>query len=560
MNRWIKFGGIAALIFLVFALVESVLLTSLLGVGGALESFFVLGNLFLGVVLLALWFWFAGLKNIGAVGQAAIGRTARFGYNASAYLVVFVGILVAINWLASRYDSRWDFTEQSVYSLSPQSRDVLAGLKKPLRLVGLKGQSVARLGREGQDIGRATKELFELYLHSNHSMLSVEQFDPQAKPGLVEKYGFKGGNLLYLEYGEGDTKAVSRIDQVSEEAVTNAILKLQRGAAKKVYYLTGHDEPSLSSVGPEGVGLLKEAIANEHFTIEELFLAQSGAVPADAAAVMLVAPARTFGSGEKDALIKYVEAGGHLLLLPQRKMTVSDPVFDEVRSLANHFGIEIGDNLVLDRVARLFAAPEIGAQPVVRTYGSHPITKDFTPTTVTVFNAAASVRSKAKSMDGVTYTDLLKSSQTAWAETNLSALFADEPSADADDSDIKGPVSMGVVYEKRLKSEPEAAGKSAEDSATKSSRVVVIADGDWVLNSNLNVYANKDLVLNSINWIAGEEGGVSIRPRSLRESAAPIEQETFLRLITASFMIPELILMFGLVVWWRRRNNPSRAG
>ena len=71
-------------------------------------------------------------------------------------------------------------------------------------------------------------------------------------------------------------KAVSRIDEANENAVTNAIIKLQRGEAKKIYYVTGHEEPNLKSMHPEGLGRLAEAIANEHLTIDELLLGQAG--------------------------------------------------------------------------------------------------------------------------------------------------------------------------------------------------------------------------------------------------------------------------------------------
>ncbi|RIL09962.1 MAG: hypothetical protein DCC75_05385, partial [Proteobacteria bacterium] len=57
-----------------------------------------------------------------------------------------------------------------------------------------------------------------------------------------------------------------------------------------------------------------------------------------------------------------------------------------------------------------------------------------------------------------------------------------------------------------------------------------------------------------INWLSGEEGGISIRPKSLRESIAPITRDSFLIILVSSFLIPELILIFGLIVWWRRKT------
>jgi hypothetical protein len=87
------------------------------------------------------------------------------------------------------------------------------------------------------------------------------------------------------------------------------------------------------------------------------------------------------------------------------------------------------------------------------------------------------------------------------------------------------------------------------------SRVVVFGDVTWAQNGNLSAMGNRDMALNSINWTVGEEGGVAIGPKSIRASAAPIPQATFNVILALSFLGPELILLFGLFVWWRRRAS-----
>ena len=86
-------------------------------------------------------------------------------------------------------------------------------------------------------------------------------------------------------------------------------------------------------------------------------------------------------------------------------------------------------------------------------------------------------------------------------------------------------------------------------------RVVVFGDATWVQNGNLTAMGNRDVALNAVNWVLGEEGGVAIGPKSIRVSAAPIPQATFNVILALSFLGPELILIFGLFVWWRRRAS-----
>jgi ABC-type uncharacterized transport system involved in gliding motility auxiliary subunit len=122
--------------------------------------------------------------------------------------------------------------------------------------------------------------------------------------------------------------------------------------------------------------------------------------------------------------------------------------------------------------------------------------------------------------------------------------------------DLAGPVSVAAAYERKLSppKDPAAAVDSTEVSFEKTARVVVFGDSDWIVNANIAIYANRDFVLNALNWVIGEEGGVTIRPRQMRFSNAPIQSDTFIWLLVLSFLVPELILILGLVIWWRRRT------
>jgi ABC-type uncharacterized transport system involved in gliding motility auxiliary subunit len=282
--------------------------------------------------------------------------------------------------------------------------------------------------------------------------------------------------------------------------------------------------------------------------VQGIVLSQVGSIPQDAAAVMLIAPKKPLLQEERDLLVKYVEGGGRLLMMTDPRSA------GDVRELASKFGISVGDNVVIDQIQRLFAGPTLGAQPIVVDYADHPIAKDFNQQTISIFNIASTVSASGKNDAAVTYTELLKSSPTAWGETDLSGVFdSADPTAILEESDVQGPVSLGVVYEKKLDEPKAPEEQGSEADFQRVARVVVFGDSDWVMNQNLNVYSNRDLILNSVNWMVGEEGGVTIRPKSIRASYAPIPLQTFLYLLASSFVIPELILILGLFIWWRRK-------
>lgn len=493
------------------------------------QDVYTAAHLLVGLTLMIFGFFFA--KGV-APTRMERGRSWRFWGGSASYVVIFVGILGALNFIVARYDKRIDLTEQGVYSLAEQSRSAVEKLEQPLKIIGFDVKAERQVDN--------LRDLLELYQKANPGKVTTEFVNPRSKPQLVEKLGMKGGNLVYLEYGvagAGGNTAISRLNEASEEAITNGILKLAGGAAKRIYYLTGHGEPLLTDSGPQGLKRFADALKDEHVELEELSLAQSKTkgVPEDAAAVMWVSPGGPLLPGEKEALQKYVDEGGRLLVTTKARGQ------QDVAELAEHYGIKIGNNVVLDVVTQLFAGPSLALQFAASNFGTHEITKRFSQNRdVVVVEGAASVASGASSGE-VTYSELLKTSENGWGETDLAGIYdATEPNASFGDGDLKGPVTLAVAYEKK--------------AAEKSSRVIVFGDSSWLSNASFKYPTHRDLALNSIAWLSGQESNVSIRPRQMRTSITPISAGTFRTLLQVGFIVPELLVLLGVFVWLRRRS------
>ncbi|NDC37511.1 MAG: hypothetical protein EBZ48_05610 [Proteobacteria bacterium] len=533
MNVWNRFAGILGLVAFGFGLVGAFVFRRFT------DPYTVI-HLVMGLLLLVYWFFAVGTKRAAEATQVVKGRTVRFGVSAILYSFLFVGVLIALNWIAHRYNKRIDLTEEGVYSLSAQSIQVIERLKKPLKI------AVFDLQPENAGATQDPKDLLALYKDKNPSKVTTELINPRAKPQLIDSYQMKGDNVVYLEYGEGDSKAVSRINQVSEEALTNAIAKLTQGAAKKIYFLQGHGEPGLEDQGERGLKAFVDAVRDEHLEMESVVLSQKQMIPEDAAAIILAAPLTPLLPGEQDALKRYVELGGRLLLLTNPREGA------DVRALADYFGITVDSDVVIDLVQRLLMGPTLATEFMSNSFGFHEITKRLTKQDVMIFNMASSVRPKEKASSDATYTELIKTTENGWGETDLKSIFdSAEPTAQKDPQDIAGPVSLAVAYEKKV--QPAAGEKAAEGESTKVSRVVVFGDSDWITNKYLQYSSHKDLILNSLNWLAGEESSITIRPKKMRASLQPIAGETFKRLLLSGFILPELVLISGLLIWWRRR-------
>src|SRR5439155_667024 len=62
-------------------------------------------------------------------------RQARFGTLAAASVLVVLGILIAINYIGSKQNKRWDLTTSKQFSLSDQTKNVVAKLDAPLQVM-----------------------------------------------------------------------------------------------------------------------------------------------------------------------------------------------------------------------------------------------------------------------------------------------------------------------------------------------------------------------------------------------------------------------------------------
>ena len=76
-----------------------------------------------------------------------------------------------------------------------------------------------------------------------------------------------------------------------------------------------------------------------------------------------------------------------------------------------------------------------------------------------------------------------------------------------------GPVSLGAAVSCRRREAPDAAGDKPDAAASPETRIVAIGDSDFASNGWLGIPGNRDLFMNSVNWLAQQENMISIRPR-----------------------------------------------
>ena len=193
--------------------------------------------------------------------------------------------------------------------------------------------------------------------------------------------------------------------------------------------------------------------------------------------------------------------------------------------------------------------------PITKIYGTHPITQNFRD--YTTYPETRTVEPDGTGKKGIQATALVKTAASSRALTKVDELFS-KGTATLDDSDRRGPLSIAVAVEAKLKDmdggpPPAPEGRKAPDEA----RLVVFGTPRFADNQELAQFRlNGDLFLNAVGWLVGQEELVSIRSRSVRASRAELTQKQAVQVFYLSVLIlPQLLIAAGIGVWWRRKSR-----
>ena len=106
----------------------------------------------------------------------------------------------------------------------------------------------------------------------------------------------------------------------------------------------------------------------------------------------------------------------------------------------------------------------------------------------------------------------------------------------------------------RPKSLPTMTGTD-DDETPLEARLAVFGDSDFASNSAVGIQGNRDLALNTINWLAQQENLIAIRPREPEDRRITLTADQQARVYWLSLLLlPGFIAGAGIYTWWGRRG------
>ena len=520
----------------------------------------------------ALWLWADDIRGFGLgvmvvgfgilvvaaifsavnIREALSGQRGRFAINALVMIIAFVGIIVFINFISYFNVGRVDTTASKQFSLALQSIQVLEGLNQDVHATAFFIPDKA--GTEADRV-LADDLMFEFERRSGRAF-TYEFIDPESDPSTAGRYQLTQFPAIVFEARDTAQAVVLNVPPLSEQDLTSMLLIVTGEEQKQVYFLTGHGERDIINADPNdssGFAFAARGVVNDSYGVSPLNLAQTGAVPEDAAVVVIAGPTRNMAILEFDALDAWIRDGGRAIFM------MDPPVPNSFRALLEPWGIAVGDTTIVDAGSSLFGDARSPLLQSGQYIGNVKLTEDLDTALFPRSTPIEISLAPEKVPPWVQYTPLARTTSLSWK--TLDPLRDDfDPGA----GDVLGPFDVALVVhacgviDVEIDATLVPGGRSLRcgtaEGIVDPTTLVVFGDSDFAANSFAAYSTNLDFFLNSVNFATEDFELISIRPKpfAFRELVVTSQEFDFIR-FSSWFLLPSAVGLASVLVWWRRR-------
>ena len=456
--------------------------------------------------------------------QIITGKEMRYGSNLLIITIAFLGILIALNYIAYKNPQKWDLTTAKSHTLAPESLAILEEIPQKIEAIAFFSSRAP--------LENAERILIDFKANS-HSNFDYKFVDPALNPVEMQSAGITGDGKILLTMGNQQ----EIVSYVSEEELARGILRLIDPNERTVYFLTGHGEYNIWDQGERAATRVSYTLEGKNYTVVPLNLLAEPAIPNDALAVIIFGATNALTPEEINLLDAYLAEGGALLALIDPTPISQIPAEEDLLStyLAKNWGVLLDDNLIVDPAS----SPPSNAVGDPYTYAPHPITQKM--------NGLAVYFPFARSVDMVELENfqqfaLVWTIERAWGEVNFTALEADgDPVAFDEGEDRPGPLALGVAIE----------------NLSTGGRVVVFGNAFFASDEAFDAYGNGDLFINAVDWAAEQEDLLNLTPKTSIERTflAPNDFQLITILVGVLCLLPGMMIVGGFVAWMNRRKR-----
>ena len=546
-------------------------------------------------------------------------------------LLFLLLILVFANLIAGSFFFRLDLTEDKRYTISEASKNIMKGLNSNIYIeVYLEGKFPAGFQR----LQKSIRETLEQFRNFSGDKIDFKFIDPGESADIktrnavfdqLAKQGLQPTNLMVKEGAEQVQKIIfpGAIVRVKDKVVPVQLLKGNQAASSgerlnqsvegvefelangikmassnrnyKIAVLKGHGESTSKTIQDIGLTL------KQYYSVDVVNLKTTDSL-FKYDAVVIIKPKEKFEEFEKFKLDQFIVKGGKALFFLDGIKAELDsikpdgslgfPYETNLDDLLFKFGVRLNADLLLDMncgaiplvVGFVGDKPETKLvpwryYPVLNDFGKHPIVKNmdalfgrFVSTLDTTINS------------NIKKTPLVFSSKYSKTVASPVRLSFNEARLNPQPEQYKLsrlPVAYLLegqftsLYQNRMI--PEASSKINFKETGLPSKVVVVADGDFIRNDTSKSgeyfalgydrytgtsFANKDFVLNTLSYLLDEKGVILAKNKTIALRPLDIpkinSEKGYWQIINIAGPIL-LIILFGVFRLFARNRKYQTA-
>lgn len=554
------------------------------------------------------------------------------------YLLI---VLVGINFLASIFHTRADLTREKRYTLSGATRNIIKNLDDVLYIdVFLAGEFPAGFRK----LANSTEDFLDLLKDENSSKVRYRFISPQetmdgsertyedslirlgaspinltvqVKAGEESKRVYPvalvryNGRQSLVNLYAGGKRMISAVEMNSAEAM------MEYQFAKSIDGLTNPQQPLIAYSNGNGEAVdartydLQQTLARDY----QLFLFDINKqpfIPDTFRALIIVKPTLQFTEDEKLRMDQYVMRGGKLLLFVDALIAEQDSLriksetiaYDRNLNLTDmlfRYGVRVNPSLVMDLQCDFMPFVVGGSQenpqyeflhwnyyPLFEPKANHTITRNLGLVAGRFVNSMDTIQTP-----GITKTVLLSSSANSRIMSTPALISLNENrNAPEDEKFRQKDIPVAVLLEGKFNSlfrnrissaqadSLNALGVPFQPSSTGEGKMIVVADGDMVLNDissegplpmGLNFFtvgsqyeyqfANRDFLLNSLEYMISNPAISETRNKNivlrLLDMTKVDEQRSTWQFI--NILVPILLIIFSGWIYQQVRKRKYAA-
>jgi gliding-associated putative ABC transporter substrate-binding component GldG len=353
-----------------------------------------------------------------------------------------------------------------------------------------------------------------------------------------------------------------------EYDLSAAIKRLTTRTKKRVGYAQGHGETPVN----QWQRAYQELARN--YDVIPVDLAASADVPADLAALLVIAPTQKLSDSASAVIDRYIMRGGTAAFLLNRmsvdlnsQYRFAQPTDVGLDNLLESYGVRVNADLIRDQqcanitVMRQQGFFQIQSQvpfpylPNASSFSENPVVKDLRSI---IFFFASSVDTSFASSRGLTAEVLVRSSEQSGRATGMTLVdpFAQYQPTDWNERSLPLAAAVTGSFTSAFEGTP-LAPSTLRSPAT---RMVVVGDGDFMKDELAGSRGNATFFSNIVDYLADDAGLITIRSKNLAQPPLDVVDDgTKQAMKYSNLLLPPLLVVGYGLLRWRRRTALKRA-